>query len=792
MKRSIYLIILIIFLAAQISAQDYSTSVGRFLLLGGGARANALGGAYTAVGEDATTITWNPGGLGSVKSFEISFMHMSYRDDLSYLYAASTIPLDFGTFGLNLIYFGMDPLAERSGGDDIPGSKINYYDMAVSFSFGKEFMNMLGFGFNAKYIKNGMGIEEDDYYSASGFAFDFGVLAKFELLKFYSSAEKNFRVGAVVQNIGTGLKYIEDTHSFPMVIRPGLFYKPIRYAEVMLDYNLINDSSDTINAGLEIMPEWILSPRGGIKISDELTTYTFGAGLKYNVGSFLLQFDYAYNMDSESYFNRHILSLALRKFSSSLAAFGIGDIVISDVFPAMYKYYTKNPVTKVEIKNNTNIPIEKIKVTMFVNKNMDFPSESKEISSLSPGREVTVELPAEFNNEVLKITEETPMQAQIKVNYIAEGKRQQLTSTKSFKMYNRYAMTWDNFNKLAAFVTPKDTPVRTFARGIVQRYSKQRIIKDMPFTVIQAAVIFDALGSLGLTYVLDPQSPFRKKGDTVEIVDQIQYPRDTLRFKTGDCDDCSVLFCTLLETIGLNTAFVDVKDHIFMMFDTQVPEDEAFVKFGSGDLYIIQNGTVWLPIETTMFSKGFSAAWSYAAKTYNEALSKGIVTIIDVKKAWKDFYSVTLPDTQWESPFPSKIKMNKFMSKDQKMMRSLGSAKLINEIKAQLKRNPRSVDLLNRLGVLYGKAGKTEASKKYLNSAIKIKPGTSKYYNNLANTYFLENNLEAALKNYKKAIKLEPDNPNYRINISNLYNIMGNTGKAEAEIAKAEELISGQ
>lgn len=785
----LYMLIFIMIPILLFSAADYSTSAGRFLLLGGGARPGALGGAYSAVGEDATTITWNPAGLAYVKAIEFSFMHMIYDEDLTYEYATGTVPLDFGTFGVNFIYLGMSPLAEMASGDTT-GFDLSYSDLAFSLGFGRQINNYVGVGINAKYVKNAMGIEDTtDYYKAQGFAFDAGALAVFDMFRFYPKPEKNLRVGVSVQNIGTGLKYINESHPFPLVIKPGLFYKPIKYAEIVFDYNYIKDAPNTINIGTEILPEWILSPRAGIKIKDSVNTYTFGGGIKYNLGSFLLQADYAFNTDD--YFKTHMMSLSIRKFSASLAEFGFGNIVIKDIFPAMYKYYTKNHVTEVEIKNNTNIPIEKIKVSMLVNKYMDFPSESKEISTLSSGEETTVKLPAEFNNEILKISEDTPMQAQVKIAYVAEGKRHQLSQTKSFKLYNRYAMTWDDFNKLAAFVTPKDTPVKIFARGIVQRYSKQKL-GDVPRSLVQASVIFNALGAVGITYVLDPQSPYRQKLSVTEIIDQIQYPRDTLRYKTGDCDDCSVLYCALMENIGLNTAFIDVQDHIFMMFDTQIPEAQALEYFGKRELFIVKDGTAWLPIETTMFIKGFTDAWINAANTYMEKSEQGVVTIIDVKKAWEVFYPVTLPEGQWEPPMPVKKKMDQYIQKDKKRFASLGSKEIIKKLKSQLKKRPRDADLLNKLGVVYGRIAKVNFAVKYLKKAIKLKPREAKYYNNLANTYFMNNQLKLALKYYNKAIKLEPDNANYRINIATLYSVMGNQKKAEEQMNKAEELINVQ
>ncbi len=39
------------------------------------------------------------------------------------------------------------------------------------------------------------------------------------------------------------------------------------------------------------------------------------------------------------------------------------------------------------------------------------------------------------------------------------------------------------------------------------------------------------------------------------VVDTVSLARDTLHRTTGDCDDLTVLFCTILEAAGKETAF---------------------------------------------------------------------------------------------------------------------------------------------------------------------------------------------------------------------------------------------
>jgi len=67
-------------IAAIIIPSDGHTDIvgrygGEFMATGGGARAVALGGAYTAVAGDAWALFWNPSGLVRVERSEVGLMH---------------------------------------------------------------------------------------------------------------------------------------------------------------------------------------------------------------------------------------------------------------------------------------------------------------------------------------------------------------------------------------------------------------------------------------------------------------------------------------------------------------------------------------------------------------------------------------------------------------------------------------------------------------------------------------------------------------------------------------------
>jgi hypothetical protein len=107
-------------------------------------------------------------------------------------------------------------------------------------------------------------------------------------------------------------------------------------------------------------------------------------------------------------------------------------------------------------------------------------------------------------------------------------------------------------------------------------------------------------------------------------------------------------FSSLLNSIGISTAFVDVippgdslRSHIYLMFDTGVKPEFGNSISTNAKRYIVRKNrrgeeSVWIPIETTVISHGFDAAWSQGSQEYFDdvevglGLAKGWVRIVDV------------------------------------------------------------------------------------------------------------------------------------------------------------------
>ena len=456
----------------------------------------------------------------------------------------------------------------------------------------------------------------------------------------------------------------------------------------------------------------------------------------------------------------------------------IDEVEIKPLFSALYKYYETTPAGTIRISNiSKNKEVTKLKASVMVKDFMDYPTASEVVESLKPGESVTIELHMLFSNKVLSVTEDTPLSANVKVDYVVSDREFSKESNVTFQLYNRNALTWDDDRKLASFITPKDPPVKVFARTVIQQYQNERI--NVLNQNLQAAIeIFDALGAYGMTYVIDPKTPFTELSATKDAVDYVQYPRETLRFKTGDCDDLTALYCSLLENIGISTALITIPGHIFMMFDTGVSKYDYREVTEDRGMIIEKNDTVWIPVEITMPGEPFIRAWQEAAKEYNSAVKKGDkIGIYPAAEAWGLYVPVTLEEFGWEPEVPGKTVIASLYDRDIEYLVGREMNQKIAEVKKELEKNPNNPKLYNRLGIIYARYGEYDRAIENLSRAVEMNNRYVAAYNNLGNVYYLLTEYERALEKYSNALKYNK-NPLIMINIAKTYYKLGDFNKA--------------
>ena len=324
---------------------------------------------------------------------------------------------------------------------------------------------------------------------------------------------------------------------------------------------------------------------------------------------------------------------------------------LAPVFPALYSWYENNPFGQVTITNNEDTAITDVTVSFHQPQYMNHAKECITIPKIEKGESASVDLLAFFNEQMLELTEMTVTNSTVTVNYHCLGQKRTKTFAIDVPVYGRNNMSWDDDRRAAVFVSSKDPAAMRFAKQVasIVREKKQQ---DLPMNIQYAMGIFEALNQFGLNYVVDPTSAFADNVGTASI-DFLQFPYQTLMFKGGDCDDISILVCSLFEAVGIKTAFITIPGHIFMAFDSGLTLDEGIDILNSLDNYIVIEDELWVPLEITLSNEGFYKAFQYGAREWNKASAEDTAAIYRMQDSWTIYPPISVPGVASKFTLPS-------------------------------------------------------------------------------------------------------------------------------------------
>ncbi len=328
----------------------------------------------------------------------------------------------------------------------------------------------------------------------------------------------------------------------------------------------------------------------------------------------------------------------------------VDSVELGVLFPALMNVYATNPAGFINVRNTGSVPLNNLKVSAFVRRYMDFASDGDTVATLKPGASAPVEIRTVLNQKLLSLTENTVLQMQLTLSWEEDGRKKSTSITRPVTVYKKSAMSWRDTGMLSCFVLPNDSSVSSFAFAAMDGTGGTVLSTQ----VTKAMRIANALGSLPLNYVADPATPLDQVIGNEFAVDTVRFPGETLTLKGGDCDDMTTLFCSLLESTGVPSAFVTVPSHIFAAFDTGLKYNEFWKKLSPDYTVIEQNGHVWIPVEVTVLNKGFADAWKTASK---EIQTEGM-ELTELSEAWK-VYAPVPADGSPASVSVNKATMNK-------------------------------------------------------------------------------------------------------------------------------------
>jgi hypothetical protein len=255
--------------AIPLCAQTVGTTTADILKINDGTRPAAMGGAYTAMGDDVYSINYNPAGLSYLKATQVVLLHLDSLADIQYEF------LSFGTawgssnvLGANIIYRHMPPIDNQNGNPAVSSD-----DILGSVSYARKIADNLRLGATVKFLKTDLAS-----YSASTIAFDIGGVL--------DHLPYGIKAGLSIQNLGPGMTFdpAASADPLPMFIRLGVgthqVFEGNRDLNVGLEIFKPSDQDFKIGIGGEfwLFPE-LFAVRLGYKIENLGTPY---GGTLYN------------------------------------------------------------------------------------------------------------------------------------------------------------------------------------------------------------------------------------------------------------------------------------------------------------------------------------------------------------------------------------------------------------------------------------------------------------------------------------------------------------------------------
>jgi hypothetical protein len=303
-----------------------------FLAIGVGARARAMGDAFTGLASGAIATYWNPAGLGSTDHFTAAFTHQALYDDLDidHSFAAIVLPLFGGGVGVSYIRLDSGDIprtdeANPGGATDASGGdSFTFTAQAVGLHYGRRLTDRLQVGFTGRVITEGI-----SQASISWWSLDVGTM--------FNTGLYGIRLGAALANAGPHARYeggqietrVNTDQAFPFAL-------PVRFASTeytipttfrfsvvsdvmggadalfapggkhdLLLVGEFNDAVDTdvqLAVGGEYSFNNLIFLRAGKKFVNEARddfrsfghALSFGGGFRLPVGGSSLSLDYAY------------------------------------------------------------------------------------------------------------------------------------------------------------------------------------------------------------------------------------------------------------------------------------------------------------------------------------------------------------------------------------------------------------------------------------------------------------------------------------------------------------------
>jgi hypothetical protein len=314
------------------------------------------------------------------------------------------------------------------------------------------------------------------------------------------------------------------------------------------------------------------------------------------------------------------------------------------VFPLYLGLYQQNAAAALRLRNLESAEIRNVRLSFRAGNYTSSEFSCGTLPLIAKGRTAELPLYADFAPALLNLTENGRILGEVVIRYSMLGKEKELVRSAALDVYNRNVFSVRSEGEegrsevdwagLAAFVSPTAPEVLEFSKyvtGLARTQRRTGVNGNLQF----AAWLLEGLRAASIRV-----NAASAQGGIFEV----QYPFQTMAYRSGSAVDVGLLFAASLEAVGIRAAIVPLDGDFVTVFSLGINEAAAGSQFNGLDSLLMVNDEVWLPLSMAKFNDGFMESWRAAAERLNSAFSNNeAVDFIILEDAWAVYPPAPLP-----------------------------------------------------------------------------------------------------------------------------------------------------
>lgn len=421
-----------------------------------------------------------------------------------------------------------------------------------------------------------------------------------------------------------------------------------------------------------------------------------------------------------------------------------------NIYPMFASQYKDYPFAYVYLTNRNNAEIKNLRVSFKADKYTSSAFLCQEVKSLQKNKTVEIPLVADFSSELFQFSENGQFPGQVIIEYSLLGKKYTEIKEVVLFSYNRNTFNWNNSDAIVALVSPNDGAALELSKtiiGIIRDNTHLGINQNLEYSM----ALFESLNTMGIIYERDLQTPYDEY-HYLEDVDYIQFPYQTMTYKSGDCDDLAVLFASMLSSVGINSVLLFTEDDVICGIDLKISASSASKQFSSLDRLINIDDILYLPVSMKKLGEGYYEAWNAALDEINASED---LTVTIVTDAWENFTPIGLSEKAVFN-LPNEKDLKKRISISYSKYQKNELLPLGKSLMKVYKKEPSDANS-NAVGMVYLRIGNYDQALSWFEKAA-VKNNVAAMAN-MGQLYLVRNEYDNARNYFEKVLSINPEHP---------------------------------